>query len=1464
MQGRTRNRKERYLHLENIKKGSEKFAADDFRESLKKMTGINVNSATANEISGLGKAAGKMSGDFINTQFREVKKDVMNSASNGERSNTLMNFVGVSKMGYTLLVNSGLNISNNENFAKAINKEPDSVFNSENMKKLNQTLLNNNVITPENKLKIDGNNAYKSLKDIDKKLNIYISDYNIHQQSRSHELSTSPKKMISKLAEARKDGNVDLANVLETKIGINELTKGKHATLKRPERIFGSARRMASMNIQDPVFQGINSLAYYKSVTKTLVKTSCIYYKGVGKGLIKSGDFALTGLAKVSGKVGIQPIENALMGTRNILANVGNGEYYKGTVNGIVKLGDMGLTGVSNSLSRYGFQRSSRVLSGTRNFIAKRGRPIRKFVLNPKRGTKNIKIGVRNTIHKLPGNAVHGASVVGSSTGRFIAKGAIATGNAVGRTSTYKAVAGTASKATFFLADSTFGRVTGRIGRAGGKLAVNTFRGGLKAGHYLALPFKFTEKGFVFLGKGILRGFNLVNLLLKKIILAVAGAAAAVVLLSVVVVLIIVAISTIGDAVSNSLEDFKTKTTMGATYDKLLAKEQEFNAAVMNLTDSIAVPEGYSDYAISKYTNVNVHYLGADGKEISWSGAMGDINVDPSVVTDAVWTYMKKKGWSNISIAGLLGNMQQESAFRVSCVENAGDNGSATVLGSGYGLCQWTNTQGNTHGRRYGLFQYAANHGGLPSDIDMQLGYLLYGEGSDSTLARKYGTMDFSSVAEATRYFCDKWERPNAAASNLSGVRIPAAQKFYDYYSNNPDFSDIESDGSGTEEDTSGDSDIIASGYSTANTTTIKGILSMAAVYIDQDFNKYGAFTDGVFADSVYKDYCAKLYDSSHIIGVDQTLPAVYHCPAFSATESEPEYPVASESCNNKIPGGGSENDWIGAGSGITRNVSLSITKSGDSYSYDCSSENCGGHEQTYDRYEIVESGPHGTVSYSTGDESGSGALAVAEIINRGCKKYKTFVASKDDESTEYIIACYCDECRGHIDANAYVFVANIYDPSIDVPKKDEHSDVTEGTGTETETTASDTSSDGDAFNHVDQTEKEYQYSLYALDKYATAFDSPDSGTKWVYCTNPECSHYSVPSADIGYADGTVSMAEITSDDPSCPECGTELNYPMTGRPGDQESCNTADATGNRAAEQYIMEDITGLPMQIVDWWKNEGWFTNLSTTKTYFRLPGFEDSIDTLEIPEPDENGDINVVNKGNSTPYWFNAFTSVSGRNMQFEKQGWNNDNITLVRLIMAADWTDLYGIKDFGYVQGAPMTPGQIAQIIANNPAWKDLPVWRQQIMAVCSSLPQGHPYVWSGKAASPGLPVKGLDCSGFTQWAYWTATGVKLGGSTGEQSQDNVSGGKLVKISPSELLPGDMGFKYIGGSVSQSNSNHVGIYAGMENGIPLWCHESGSKSGYKFKAPYPGFTQFYRISPNLVDDNEFTENSESEGD
>ena len=66
----------------------------------------------------------------------------------------------------------------------------------------------------------------------------------------------------------------------------------------------------------------------------------------------------------------------------------------------------------------------------------------------------------------------------------------------------------------------------------------------------------------------------------------------------------------------------------------------------------------------------------------------------------------------------------------------------------------------------------------------------------------------------------------------------------------------------------------------------------------------------------------------------------------------------------------------------------------------------------------------------------------------------------------------------------------NTINSSVEDENEGEDTD-TEDTDTEDDTATNTTSDTSDAFNNVDKKDAESRFSMYALDKYATAFDAP-------------------------------------------------------------------------------------------------------------------------------------------------------------------------------------------------------------------------------------------------------------------------------------------------------------------------------------------------------------------------------------
>lgn len=938
---------------------------------------------------------------------------------------------------------------------------------------------------------------------------------------------------------------------------------------------------------------------------------------------------------------------------------------------------------------------------------------------------------------------------------------------------------------------------------------------------------------------------------------------------------IIIALSAVGDAVSKNLEEFKTKTTMGATYDKLLEKEREFNAAVANLINE-PVPTG-GDYAnIKQWTNFNVHYIGPDGKEMFGSSAygygttiegVGGFNIVINSTSDTIWTFLKKMGWNDYAIAGIMGNIMNE------CSMNPAD-GHNQAGRHDIGIVQWT-------GSRYFKYMAYANANGGAYDVNTQLKYLFV-EAGYQNIIQTMGHSNWNSIEDATDYFINNYEKYKNYQTDMRErqERRNAAKSYYDYYATKDQYADIEQDDEliASVGSTAGDYDeaTSTSNLSSYGTSTIKGILSMAAVYIDQDFNKYGAFMDGIFTDSVYKDYCAKLYDSTHIIGKDSALPEIYYCPAYSVEVSTDDYAVATESCNNKIPGGSSKDDWINSGTGMDRKYSLSIDEDKNA-TYEKETDD-GTETVRYTKYTIKETGPHGyvTYTYSSGDDDSAETARKKrkEMVDKGCKNMKWFVIDKGDGYTEYAYACACDLCKGHIDGNAYVFISNIYDPT---ENQNTSSNTDSSTETDDNTNTDDTNDTEntdnknktkkqDSYNNVEKRDVETRFSMYALDKYATAFDAPDSSSGVVgtaICPNINCPSY------LDEHSGYANVVESEDGTYVCEECGEEIESftkTKSNHPGDEESVNEANQTENRSAEKAIMDELTGKDIEIKNWWNNESWFTDLSTTKTYFRLYSGEESFDTLEKPEEeDEYGFKNVVNKDNSTPYWFNAFTSKSGRNYDFEKHGWDDDSISMVRLLMAGDWLELYGIQDFGGVTGAPLTDEQLAQLIQNTPEWADLPSDRKAIVYAAQNFQENVAkryntrYVYGGGHGSlKKIEQIGagdtFDCSSYVCTILYNA-GLYRGECL--TTSGFASSRYFQTISYSQLKPGDILVK---------GGKHVVLYLGGNKIAHASTSSKPLKDTYNVEGLQYYINQgFTAMRPTFVRENVYdTDNTETDTD
>lgn len=138
-------------------------------------------------------------------------------------------------------------------------------------------------------------------------------------------------------------------------------------------------------------------------------------------------------------------------------------------------------------------------------------------------------------------------------------------------------------------------------------------------------------------------------------------------------------------------------------------------------------------------------------------------------------------------------------------------------------------------------------------------------------------------------------------------------------------------------------------------------------------------------------------------------------------------------------------------------------------------------------------------------------------------------------------------------------------------------------------------------------------------------------------------------------------------------------------------------------------------------------------------------------------------------------------------------------------------------------------EIEKLIRNLP--KDTTQLRKDIVVQAADAVGKIPYYWGGTAVVPGYdgndfgkpitpdehgrPLKGLDCSHFVDWVYWTVMNNNLGNTNTEGQIRQCS-----RIDKLQLLPGDLAFLMENGVTT-----HVGIYAGTNDaGEAVWIHEN----------------------------------------
>lgn len=225
---------------------------------------------------------------------------------------------------------------------------------------------------------------------------------------------------------------------------------------------------------------------------------------------------------------------------------------------------------------------------------------------------------------------------------------------------------------------------------------------------------------------------------------------------------------------------------------------------------------GVSDNARQQHTEM-VYQVAADGKTALWMGAHTDsypLDRQVSIGTgwSALWfdnlyrygggasgggeTPTPEKDFSVYVAAAIAGNMWIESGIDPGIWESL-NTGTWTDLLKGYGLGQWTNTGGDTHGRLYRLHEWLSSNGYGDEDGDAQVKYIqAEGYWTVKSGYEKYGDLNAfmnstsTDITDLTHAWNLCWE---GIKNDTWDERVQHANDCYTYISQHKDDSSITS-----------------------------------------------------------------------------------------------------------------------------------------------------------------------------------------------------------------------------------------------------------------------------------------------------------------------------------------------------------------------------------------------------------------------------------------------------------------------------------------------------------------------------------------------------------------------------------------------------------------------------------------------------------------------------------------------
>ncbi len=223
------------------------------------------------------------------------------------------------------------------------------------------------------------------------------------------------------------------------------------------------------------------------------------------------------------------------------------------------------------------------------------------------------------------------------------------------------------------------------------------------------------------------------------------------------------------------------------------------------------------------------------------------------------------------------------------------------------------------------------------------------------------------------------------------------------------------------------------------------------------------------------------------------------------------------------------------------------------------------------------------------------------------------------------------------------------------------------------------------------------------------------------------------------------------------------------------------------------------------------------TTTVTSSYCPGHIDLYVSITIDGIDGKNNLFTVDPiGNNSD------------NFNDDWKGWTEDKIALAKALCEQDWFENYGLSISSIKVTSSLSSEEINSYL--NSLSPDVSQLRRDIVEYALNSVGKVPYYWGGKPSGPGYTnnnfyslisadyrgriLKGLDCSGWINWVYWSVTGHSL---AGESTGTLIGCGR--RIQRSELQPGDIIIR------TGADAHVVMFLCWAQNGNFIGIHETG---------------------------------------